>query len=453
MNHPPRRLSLPLSLAILSLTAHADTRPPVEIAALRAAQELDAAIVAIDGQIGRGEWEAARAAAAEVLERSRSTFHGPLQIALVRLALLEAKLGRDEEALGHWQALAALGGAELGAPLFARFGAAAEKLRSWPVRAPGEIPTGVEGSGTRAGLTPARRIAGEIPQGDAGCTAARGPLWARFEAVINAEGKLQQPTITGPSVCFSYEVLRAARHWTFEPARREGVAVASLYVEEINPSSRRPLRDLTAGAGVEPKILALLEAGELAAAEKRLAKQWDSTLEDGASSRRLAVTLMALRALALAGHDEPEIQRTAICLWQASQAEEPAFDHLDLAPFGAAGQRLATHRYGELRSLPVAEARPGERREAPRVLRETWQRPRERFAARAYSANRLYIEAMIDETGAVREPFLFERLPGFKGFDLEALDHFCAARFQPATIAGRPVAVLYVLSLTIPSTR
>jgi hypothetical protein len=62
----------------------------VDIPALREAQAQDAAIAAIDGQMQRGEWQAARGAAGAVLERSKSVWHGALQLALVRLAFLEA---------------------------------------------------------------------------------------------------------------------------------------------------------------------------------------------------------------------------------------------------------------------------------------------------------------------------------------------------------------------------
>lgn len=450
MRHTPARVSLLLCLAVASPSALADNRSPVAIPALRAAEAQDAAIVAIDGQIERGEWEGARAAAAEVLERSKSVFHGALQRALVRLALLEAKLGQDEEALWHWQALQALGGGELAIPLFPKFGAAGERLESRKQRSHGEIPAGVERWGA-SGLTPARRIGGDLPQGDAGCTASRGPLWARFEAVIDAAGKLQQPTISGTSVCFSFEVLKAARSWTFEPARRDGAPVAALYAETINPTAGRTLRELIKGAPVSPKILSLLEASKFAAAEAKLAKEWEATLNDGSPSRRLTVTLLALRALALAAHDDPNDQRRAGCLFEAAQGEEPAFYHLDLSPFGAAGQRLAAHHYGEVRAQPIAAASAGERSERPEVLRETWQRPRKRFPSGSYGASHVYIEALIDASGAVREPILFGREEGLRGLDLEALDAFCASRFRPATIAGRPVAALYVLTLSVGS--
>src|SRR5512142_835512 len=224
--------------------ALADTRPPVDIPALHDAQAQDAALAAIDGQMQRGEWEAARAASAALLDRSKNAWHGALQRALVRLAFLEAKLGEDEEARWHWEALQAMGGGSLGAPFFRAFGAAGEKLRREPARAGDEVPPGVESVGPRPGLVPARRTGGDAPRGNGGCTASRGPLWARVQAVIDRRGRLTQPTISGPSVCFSFEVLKAARGWTFEPARRKGIPVAAMYVEAINPPARRALREL-----------------------------------------------------------------------------------------------------------------------------------------------------------------------------------------------------------------
>jgi hypothetical protein len=445
----PAPVVLLLGLIFSTRCALADTRPPVDIPGLREAQAQDAAIAAIDGQIQRGEWQAARDASSALLERSKSVWHSALQRALVRLAFLEAKLGHDEEALWHWQALGAMGGASLAAPFYPLFGPAGEKLKAQPTRAFDEVPPGVEAAGARAGLTPARRTGGDVPQGNAGCTAARGPLWARLQAVVDAQGHLTRPAITGPSVCFSFEVLKAARHWTFEPARREGVAVAAMSLEAINPPARRPLRELAANAPGVADILPLLEAGDFPAAEARIERRWNATLDAGSSWRPLTVTLMALRALALAAHDDADDQRRATCLWEAAQGEEPAFYHLDLTPFGKAGQRLDPHRYGEVRSAPAAEPAAGERMERPQVVRESRRVPRERFAPGSYSASRVFIEAIVDAQGAVREPLLFDRQEGMRGLDLEALDAVCAWRFTPATIAGRPVPVLYVLSLSV----
>ncbi len=446
---PSTTCFLLLGLAVAYGGALADTRPPVDIPGLREAQAQDAAIAAIDAQMRRGEWTAARDAAAALLDGSKSVWHGALQRALVRLAFLEAKLGEDEEALWHWQALQAMGGADLGEPFFAPFGAAGAKLRAQPVRTPDEVPPGVETAGARPGLTPARRTAGEVPTGNAGCTQARGPLWARLQAVIDAQGHLRQPTITGPSVCFSFEVLKAARHWTFEPARREGVPVAAMVAEAIHPPAHRPLREVAAsGLGVAD-ILTHLEAGDLAGAEVLVERQWNATLDAGSPSRPFTVTLMALRALTLAAHDDVDAGRRATCLWEAAQGEEPAFYDLDLTPFGKAGQRLDPHRYGEVRSAPIAAPGPGESMQRPVVRRESRRTPRERFPPGAYGTSRVFIEAMVDAEGGVREPLLFDRREGMKGLDLDALDAVCAWRFQPATIAGRPVAMLYVLGLSV----
>jgi hypothetical protein len=429
--------------------ALADTRPPIDIPALHDAQDQDAAIAAIDGQIRRGDWSAARDAASALLESSKGVWHGALQRALVRLAFLEAKLGQDEEALWHWQALQAMGGASLGEPFYPLFGAAGEKLRAQPARAYDEIPPGVEDAGKKAGLVPARRVGGEAPPGNAGCTAGRGPLWARLQGVIDAGGRFTRPAIAGPSVCFSFEVLKAARNWKFEPARRNGVPVAAIYSETINPPARRPFREL---AGNDPDvsgILARIESGDFPAAERLVDRQWNAALDAGSPSRTHTVTLMALRSLALAARDDPENQRRATCLWEAAQGEAPAFYHLDLTPFGKAGQRLDPHRYGEVRSEPMEEASVAGMIERPRVLRETRRVPRERFAAGSYSANRVFIEAIVDGRGAVREPLLFDRREGMRGLDLDALDAVCAWRFEPAKLEGRPIPLLYVLSLSV----
>ena len=423
----------------------ADTRPPVDIPALHDAQAEDAALREIDGMIRRGEWEAARDASSVLLERSKNVWHGALQRALVRLAFLEAKLGEDDEAGWHWQALQAMGGASLGAPFFAAFGAAGETLRTRVSRAPGEIPPGVERSGARPGLVPARRTGGEVPPGNGGCTASRGALWARVQAVVEADGRLTRPSISGPSVCFSFEVLKAMRRWTFEPARKDGAPVAEMYEEAIGAPARRPFGEIAASSPVVAEIASLLEKGDAAAAERRIDLAWSAALDAGSPSRPVTVTLMALRAIALAAHDDPEDQRRAVALWGAAQGDEPAFYDADLGRFGAAGARLDAHRWGEVRSMPMEEA--GDRIRPPRVVRESRRLPHVRFPPSSYGARRVFIEAVIDEHGAVRDPLLFGREEGMRGLDLEALDAVCAWRFEPATLDGRAIPLLYVLSL------
>lgn len=438
-----------LGLAVGGRGSYGDTRPPVDIPALRPAQAEDAAIVVIDGQIRRGEWRAARDGAATLLQESKSVFHGVLQLALVRLALLEAKLGEDEEALRHWQALQAMGGTSLADPLYPLFRPSAEKLRAQPTRARDEVPPGVEGLDSGPGLVAARRIAGDVPLGDGGCTGARGPRWARLQAVIDAQGRMRLPTILGPSVCFDFEVVEAARGWRFEPARRDGVAVAAMYAETIHPPATRALRDVAASGPGVAETVHLLEAGEVAAGEARIEHQWNATLDAGSPSRPLTVTWMALRALALAAHDDADLQRRATCLWEAAQGEEPAFYDADLSPFGVAGRRLAPHRFGEMRSAPQPDF--GDSVERPRLVPETRRVPRERLPAGSYGAGRVFVEATIDAEGSVREPILFDRSDTLHGLDLETLDAICGWRFHPATIAGKPVAVLYVLTLSVGS--
>lgn len=451
-----RLLSVPLFLGFLAgISTFGDTRPPVDIPGLREAQEHDRAVAALDVQMEKGEWEAVRRAAGDLLERSKRTWHGSLQRALVRLAFAESRLGREAEALSHWRALLAMGGGSLADPLIARFGPPGEKLMKMPVRAYDEVPAGVEGTEAREGFLPARRTGGGEPSGDLGCTGARGPLWARFQAVIDAEGRLTQPAIAGSSVCFSFEVLKAAESWRFEPARKGGLAVAGLYSELIHPPGSLPFEKIAPGGVGVSEVLSLLRSGEPKKAEERADRLWKTALEAGSPSRPYTVSLLALRALALANRPEPEAQRRAICLWEAVQGDEPAYYDLDLRPFGEAGRRLAPHRFGEERlnsgGPDLEHAPPGARMERPEVIRETRQTPQARFPLGSYAAGRVFLETMLDAEGSIREPLLFERGPGFRGFDLEALDAVCSWRFQPARLAGRPVATLYVLTMSVGS--
>jgi hypothetical protein len=267
--------------------------------------------------------------------------------------------------------------------------------------------------------------------------------------VVDDRGSLQAPTIVAPSVCFAFEVLKAARSWTFEPAHRDGAAVAAMYEETIHSPATRDVNALAdAVPGLAP-LPGLLAAGKLATTEAELERRWNAALDAGSPSRATTVALMALRALAQAAHDDADDQRHAACLWEAAQSEDPTLYDLDLRPLGKAGERLAPRLYGEARAQPVPTPDPGERTERPAVLPETRRRPRERFPASAYSASRVFIEAIVGADGAVREPLLFDRRDGMRGLDLEALDAVCAWRFRPATIAGRPVQVSYVLTLSV----
>jgi len=438
-----------LALLLAGGAGRADNRPPVDIPALHEAQGQDAAIRAIDAQIQRGEWKAARDAAADVLERSRAVWHGDLQLALVRLAFAEAKLGQEDEALFHWQSLQALGGAELGAPFFRLLGPAAAKLAAQPTRGRDELPAGVVRAGEHSDLVGAQRTAGDVPDGNGGCTAARGPLWARYQVVVDAQGQPRQPAITGPSVCFSFAVLSAARRWRFAPARRAGTAVAAIYEETIHAPARRPLRELAAQAPGVGAAIDLLAAGKGAAAGPEIARQWNAVLDAGAPSRTAAVTWLALRAIALATRDDAEDQRRAGCLWEAAQGEESALYDAELAPFGAAAQRLEPHRWGHARAAGSPDAAPGEARTRPRVVPSSHHLPRQRFPASSYAANRVFIEAIVDSDGSVRDPLLVDRGDGMRGLDLETLDAVCGWRYEPATIGGRPIDILYVLGVSV----
>jgi hypothetical protein len=447
--HPRRRFLL-AGLILAGRCLVADTRPPVDMPTLHEAQAQDAAIAAIDAQIRRGEWQPARDAAGALLVSSKSVWHGALQRALVRLAFLEAKLGQDDEALWHWQALQAMGGALLAEPFFPLFGAEGENLKIRAAQLGDQgIPNAGEEAGATVGLIPARRTGGVVPPGNSGCTAARGPLWARFQAVIDARGGSSQPRIVGPSVCFSFEVLKAARAWTFEPARRNGTAVAATYTEAINPPAARAFRELASGGAAVTEALALLESGDFPSAERLLDRQWNADLDAGSPSRSHTVTVMALRALALAAHDDPGDRRRAACLFEAAQGEDPAFYHVDLSSFGEAGRRLEPHRFGEARSAPLEESSAAARIDRPRVRRETRRVPRERFPGGSYGASRVSIEAIVDAEGSVRDPILFDGREGMRGLDLDSLDAVCSWRFEPAKIGGKPIALLYVLSLDV----
>jgi hypothetical protein len=186
-------------------------------------------LAAIDAQLHRGEWEPARAAALARIEAELANPAAPgLARSVARLALAEAGLGRQEDALWHWGAAQNLDHAALSPAELAAFGAAGELLARHPLRRLDETPAGLTVyRQDDLKVQPARRIAGEIPQLPKPPKGAEGGV-LRIQGIVDLEGRFREPTVVGEgSPASIYRVLEALREWRYAPARRDLRQVAS----------------------------------------------------------------------------------------------------------------------------------------------------------------------------------------------------------------------------------
>jgi hypothetical protein len=209
------------AVAVLALRASAQTSAaPASVPV--AAPEL----AAIDAQLHRGEWEAARAGALARVEADRAKLE-PQDLArdVSRLALAEAGLGRTEDALWHWGVAQNLDRAALAPAELASFGAPGELLAQHPLRHLDEAPAGLKVYRVDdPGILPPSRTAGELPK------LAEDPKGGvlRIQGIVDPEGRFLAPTVLGEgSPDTIYRVLEALRDWRYLPARRNLRRVAS----------------------------------------------------------------------------------------------------------------------------------------------------------------------------------------------------------------------------------
>jgi protein TonB len=396
----------------------------------------------IDGQLRRGEWAAAEAAARtlvdDALVRKSSTFS-----ALARLALAEAGQGRTEEALWHWSIAQTLQ-----VPFDPKpFGPPGELLASHPVRTLGEVPAGL--SVRRPGdagpafspprLLEAKKV--ELPE-----VWGATPTGMHLQVIVNPEGRAELPVVTqSTSQAVTYVVLSSLREWRFEPARAGETPVAALF--DISFPARRPLTEI-ANLKWSPleKPEATLRAGRYQEASRQVGKVWeDAGYARALPSRGFLGVALAFKALAQAGLGETD---GAICRWQAAQTLEPHLYGADLSAYGAAGKLLEEHPWGEILSPPQPEqkdAGSGDMVHRPEILK----RPPPNFPPNLKLGGehgKFLVESTITKTGTVRNLVLFSH-GASPGFEASALDSLCDWRFKPATFKGEPVMVRYSLTM------
>lgn len=409
----------------------------------------------IDTKLRKKDWTGAYTDARRALEDALA---GPamgrpsLAEAVGRLAVAEAGLGRREDALWHWQTALNLSRQPVPKEDLAVLGPPGELLGSLPGRRRlDEAPAGLEVQPARApGVEPAKEVVGDLPAPSKVLQGISVPKWMRLQAVIDAEGRLRDPVVISAIPEMVWEVLEAARIWRFEPGRKDGAPVATFYELVINPPAEKPLAEI---ADLHPNLAALealLRAGRWQEAKAKGEETWLHAINQADATPgyfALALMFRALAAAATGAKDE------AICQWQGAQALIPALFHVDLSPYGDAGALLESHRWGQRNtalSPGDSEAEtppPGTEVIRPKVLGTPPPLQYTEAARRAGRRGSVVLNMVIDQSGALRNPWVPQGVEDSKGLEAAALDAVCHWRFQPATFGGRPVAVFYSLTV------
>jgi TonB family protein len=145
-----------------------------------------------------------------------------LATALTHKALANAGLGKVDEALWYWYIAQEISPTVAKSDLSA-FGAPGEFLKRHPFSG---VDTSVGG-----GVTPARVLKQVLPRFPPGASrfGIAGDLVVQI--VIDRNGQPTLPRIVRalPAPTLSFVALEALRHWQFEPARRNGEAVPTVF--------------------------------------------------------------------------------------------------------------------------------------------------------------------------------------------------------------------------------
>lgn len=446
------------SLAASALTAPAAAAPfrsdwlrperPVTGPRLALPEDVQRRLERIDQLLRGGEWEKARSLAVrsvDAIQRDRRLRWNGLAEAMARLALAEAALGREEDALWHWSVAQNLDRRVLSADDLKPYGAAGALLDGRRLREPGQVPAPFgphleERQAGAASVQQVRKLAGGLPWPAHGLRDLSIPAWLRAELVVDAEGRVREPVILSASAPFLVvQVLEALRAWRFEPARVDGVPVATLYDLSVNAPSETPLAEMAPLTKPLAELDRMLRAGRFDDAHARAGRLWASWLDRSVQDAGVLAVLLTFRALAEAGRGEAD---AAVCRWQAAQSLEPLLFHADLSAYGAPGELLEGKRWGSDPTGVVPKGAP----EPPAVRARTPPLYPQLLQAQGVE-ERIEVEAVLDAAGAVREPMIVGGRSASHNLNASALDTLCDWRFQPAALGGQPVPVLYHLTI------
>jgi len=406
------------------------------------ATDAKARLESIDQQLHRQEWQAAATAAREAAAAAgKSPFGRELALPIARLAVAEAGLGREADALWSWQVAQNLDPHPLSAEALRAFGPPGELLERHRLRPAGQAPDGLA---VRAVESPRpRRVQGADPKLSPDVQALPVPQWLRVELVIDADGRPRDPVVLGGGLPgMTWQVLDAVRAWRFEPVPVDGRPSAVFYELSINPPAGKPLAEMMPSDPLLADLEAVVRRGAWKEALKKADKSWPQLLNLTALGRPGLAAALALRALADAGNGQ---DAEAVCRWQAAQVVDPGIYHADLSAYGAAGALLARNRWGA--ALPALTDRESGLRE-PSLGKHTvsaslpWQR---------VAGNGVLVAGVIDERGAFRQPVALlttmrSAAATREALEASALGGLCGWTFHPATADGRPVAVTQTLN-------
>jgi TonB family protein len=447
--------SLSLLLVTMTLAALFGAPSPVSADALPPYTVWEKRIKKIDTKLLKKDWAGAHADARAVLTDALAepAVGRPfLASAVGRLAAAEAGLGRQEDALWHWQTARNLSRQPVPKEVLAKLGPPGELLGSLPERRRlDEAPAGMEVPPAGApGVVPAKKVAGDLPVQSKVLQAISVPKWMRLQAVIDAEGRLRDPVVVTAIPEMTWEVLEAARSWRFEPGRKDGVPVATFYELEVNAPAEKPLAEMIELHPDLAAFEALLRAGRWQEAKTKGEETWQHAVNWGEASRGYFAVALMFRALAAAATGAEDV---AICQWQGAQSLVPSLFHVDLSPYGEAGALLESRRWG-WRSAQVSDQdsdtkkpSPGTEVIPPKLLDRPVQPQYTEAAKRTGRRGIVILNMVIDETGALRDPWVPQSIEDSKGLEATAMDAACHWRFQPASFGGRPVAVRYSLTV------
>jgi len=413
---------------------------------------------AIDGQLRAGKWEAARTAVLGKIDVGRKMLFAPyLANAVGRLAVAEAGLGREEDAIWHWHIAQNLDRAALSEKALATFGKAGELLARNPLRGVDQAPPGwtvlrtVDPAGD---VRPERKREGEVPPLSAEVGQLAAPKSLEVQVVVDAAGRLREPVVIAGGVPgMIWETLEGLRSWRYEPARRGDQAVAVFRALTLHPPARSPLTELATLSPKTAKIEALLREKNWLKADKGARKAWADELDDKQPSRERLAAILSLRALAQAGAGETD---AAICRWQAAQHLDERLYDADLAAYGAAGELLDRNRWGVARAASRSEGM-----QVPEVAKKApFPYPSK---MREMLQGTVMLAGIVDASGAVHQPVIVQIFSNIRGAEdafrpvstltdgsgardvtrlvaISALDALCDWRFRPATLDGKAVA-------------
>jgi tetratricopeptide (TPR) repeat protein len=396
-------------------------------------------IHSIDQQLHRGEWEAAAKAALEAVAAARASPFGRATAApLARLALAEAGLGREADAVWHWQVALNLDPNPLSAAALSAFGPPGELLGRNRLRSTGRQPAGLDVRSVPH--LQLRRLQGTAPKLSPEVQRLPLPKWLRVQLVIDAEGRPRDPVVLGGGLPgMTWEVLEAVRDWRFEPFQVSSGPVPVFYQLSINPPAGRPLAEMLQSDPLLTEVETLLRAGEWRAAEKRARRSWTKMLGRPSLGRPGLAAALTLLALAEAANGK---EAEAICRWQAAQNVAPEIYQADLSAYGAAGALLARNRWGD--ALPdlvdqTADVRPPTPAGFPFL-----------HFLPPQLAGSVLVAGVVDVRGGLRQPValstsaLTDQVRP-EALEAGALEAVCGWRFHPALSAGQPVAMAHTV--------